>query len=181
MLGVWSLRRVLLAGLSGSMLASMESQLCAVGARPFHVSSPFSAESLSRTLLNHHFACVIVPDLLTLHTGGPQARLAALNTLLFESREAGIPLVMLLCAYPTEGDEAAQLISHALGFSRGACGDPVSVQCILHSGGDVHRICRDALTLGARYLSGERGNTGVFTFESKIAHPLHAPAKDFIP
>ena len=160
LLGVWSLRRVLLPSLPGDMLHTMKSELHAVGARPSHVSVPFDEESLSRAL-QRRSACIIVPDLLAYD---PKIRFEALNTLLFEAREAGVPLVMLLCPISAAHDgETAQLFSHALGFARGAFGDPVSVQCIRHSGGDLQCICRDALTLGARFLAGEHACTGIFT------------------
>ncbi len=166
LLSVWSLRRVLLAGPAGDMLRTLESLLCFVGSKPLHASIPFSAESLSSMLL-HRASCIIVPDLLMLDTN-PQTRLDALNTLLFEAREAGTPLVMLLSQMNTAADgETAQLFSHALSFSRGGCGDPVNIQCIRHDGRNVQRICRDALKLGARFLSGETQVTGVFTLEKR--------------
>jgi len=182
LLNVWSLRRVLLPDLPGEMPRTMEMQLCAVGARPVHASVPFSEESLSLALQRQRCTCVIVPDLLALHTGDPSARFDALNTLLFEAREAGVPLVMLLGSICSMHDEeSAQLFSHALGFVRGAFGDPVSIQCIRHNGCDLQRICRDALMLGARFLSGERSCTGVFTLERTMALPPHTPTGAFAP
>lgn len=163
LLNVWSLRRVLLTGPPGSMMYAMESQLCAAGARSFCADVPFSEDSLSYAL-QQRCSCIIVPDLLTLRAGGSESCLDALNTLLFEAREAGVPLVMLLCRSSGMHEESStQLFSHALGFTRGACGDPVSIQCIRHSGGNPQQICLDALTLGARFLAGEHTCTGVFT------------------
>lgn len=154
LLSEWSLRRVLLAGLPGDMLRAMESQLCAVGARPFHASVPFGEESLSRALQQHRCACVIVPDLLALHPCDPQARLAALDMLLFEAREAGVPLALLLGrAAAAHRDETAQLFSLGQGWARGAFGDPVSVLCIRHEDADVHRVCHEALIQGAQFLA----------------------------
>ena len=163
MLSVWSLRRVLLAGSASDMMRAMTALLCSVGAKPLHASTPFSAESLSRAL-QQRCCCLIVPDLPVLHACDPEARLHALNTLLFEGREAGVPLVMLLSRMNTAADnEIIPLFSHAQGFGQGACGDPISVQCIRYDGGDIQRICRDALALGARFLAGETGCTGIFT------------------
>lgn len=160
LLGGWSLRRVLLAGNACVMLRTMEDALCALGARVSHASDPLDEETLSRLLHKGRCACVIVPDLLALHTS-TQSRLSSLNTLLGESREAGVPLVMLLTG--CKGDEAAQLLSQAQGWACGASGDPICLQCIRHPGDDPDYACLRALTLGARYLSGERTCTGVFT------------------
>lgn len=160
MLSIWSLRRVLLAGLPGSMLRAMESQLCAIGARPLRASIPLCEESLSSALHEGRYTCIIVPDLLALLKDNAQTRVAALNTLLGEAREAGVPLSILLC--PSSAPDAAPLISHAQGWARGAFGDPVNVQCILYTGENTEAICREALMLGARFLAGEQACTGVF-------------------
>ena len=170
MLGIWSLRRVLLAGMPDDMLRAMEAQLCALGARAFQASC--DTESLSRTLQQQRSACVIVPDLFAL---GPCSRIDALNTLLFEAREAGVPLVMLLSRMHAAHDgETVRLFSHALGFSRGAFGDPVSVQCIRYK--NTQAACRESLMLGARFLSGERSCTGVFTLDQDAGrHPSRLP------
>ena len=153
---------MLLAGAPSAQLCAMHAQLSAVGARPVCFSAPFNEESLCRALHEGRFSCVIVPDLLALHACAQQ-RPAALNTLLGEAREAGVPLVMLLCA--DISSETAQLFSHALGFAHGACGDPVSVQCIRHA--DADDACPRALELGARFLSGDRSCTGVFVLPTQ--------------
>lgn len=165
MLPVWSLRRVLLAGESCAMLRAMHAQLCAIGARPICFSAPFGEEPLCRALHQGRFSCIIVPSLLDLCPGDSGNRLAALNVMLSEAREAGIPLVMLLSG--SADRETAQLFSHALGCARGAQGDPVSLQCIRHVQGDPDGTCLGALRLGARFLSGERTCTGMFTLEER--------------
>lgn len=162
-LSVWSLRRVLLAGSACPMRSAMEAQLRAIGARS--ASAALAEEPLCRTLHEGRYACIIAPDLHKLCPGDTQARLIALGMLLGEAREAGVPLIMLLCA--ASHQECAPLFSHAQGWACGACGDPVSVQCIRHSGGDAQRICRQALELGARFLAGETGYAGVFTLENE--------------
>ena len=162
MLHVFCLRRVLLAGAPSSMRSVMQAQLRLLGARPVCLSDCLSEESLDRTLHRGRFACVIVPDLAALHPECAQQRLAALGMLLGEACEAGVPLVMLLGQIlDIHNNETAQLFSHALGL--GMAGDPVSMQCILHHGADPKRICSNALALGARFLSGERELTGVFS------------------
>lgn len=161
MLSVFSLRRVLLAGEPCPMLRTMHAQLSSIGARPFCLSAPFSEEALSRILHQGRFSCLMVPSLLMLCTGDEADRLGALNMLLGEVREAGVPLVMLLGS--DAGNETAQLFSHALGWAAGALGDPVSVQCIRHAASDPQDACLGALELGARFFSGEHACVGVFT------------------
>lgn len=175
LLPVWSLRRVLLAGESCAMLRAMQAQLCAVGARPLCLSAPFDEESLCRFLHQGRFSCVILPSLPYLCPGGSSDRLAALNILLSEAREAGVPLVMLLSS--KNDDETAQLFSHALGCSLGAQGDPVSMQCIRHTDANAADACLGALELGARFLSGERACTGMFALEKNDGRLPHTPDK----
>lgn len=163
MLTAWSLRRVLLAGDGCAMLREMQSQLCSLGARPLCLSAPFDEESLCKFLHQGRFSCVIAPSLSDLCSGACADRIAALNMLLGETREAGVPLVMLLDS--SNDNETAQLFSHVLGCASGAQGDPVSVQCIRHAGTDPSSACLGALHLGARFLSGERTCVGVFTLE----------------
>ena len=160
-LSVWSLRRVLLVGSASPMRSAMEAQLRGIGARIQPAPDPLTEEALCRTLHEGRYACIIMPDLPTLCPGDSQARLAALNMLLGETREAGVPLVMMLGE--ASWAECAPLFAHALGCAMGAQGDPVSVQCIRFSGGDTLHICRQALELGARFLAGETGCVGVFT------------------
>lgn len=152
---------MLLAGESCAMLRAMQAQLCSAGARPLCYSAPFCEESLCRVLHQGRFSCIIVPSLPDLCPGDSGDRLAALNVLLGEAREAGVPLVMLLSG--SHDDETGQLFSHALGCACGAFGDPVSVQCIRHLPCDPQSACLDALDLGARFLSGERACVGLFT------------------
>ena len=159
----WSLRRVLLAGDACPMLSQMQAQLCSLGARPLCLSAPVDEESLCRFLHPGRFSCAIVPSLSDLSPGDSADRLSALNMLLGEAREAGVPLIMLLSS--EDSAETAQLFSHALGCSLGAQGDPVSVQCIRHAPGDPERACLGALALGARFLAGERTYVGAFTLE----------------
>lgn len=160
-LSLWSLRRVLLAGSPSAMRSTMETQLLALGARVSPAPDSPTEEALSRLLHEGRYVCVMIPDLAQLCPGDGQARLAALNMLLGEAREAGVPLAMILCAASCA--ECAPLLSHAQGWAQGACGDPISVQCIRHDGGGIQRICRDALALGARFLAGETGCTGMFS------------------
>ena len=163
-LAVFCLKRVLLSGSPCPMRSAMDAQLYAIGARTYFAPEPPTEEPLCRMLHEGRFSCVIVPELLRLGAGGTQARLTALNTLLSETREAGVPLIMLLAGQSTQhADESAALFSQALGWARGAAGDPVSVQCIRHANRHPKTVCREALLLGARFLAGDTACTGYFS------------------
>lgn len=182
MLSAFSLRRVLLAGEDGCMLRTMQTQLSALGARPVHLPGFCRAETMACALRKGRYACAIAPDLSLLGTGAAQSRLAALDTLLFEAREAGVPLVMLLSVMQAE--DSAQLFSHALRFSFGACGDPLSVQCIRHTGESAEAVSREALRLGVRFLTGERSCVGMFSISGRngaLGLPPQSPKRDFAP
>ena len=166
-LAAFCLRRVLLSGSPSPMRCAMNAQLYAIGAQTYFAPDPPTEEPLYRTLHKGRFACVIVPELLCLTTGGTQARLAALDTILNESREAGVPLVMLLAGHsPPHAHETAALFSQAMGWARGVSGDPVNIQCILHANQHPETACRDALLLGARFLSGDTSCTGLFSLQT---------------
>lgn len=164
-LAAFCLRRVLLAGSPCPMRSAMNAQLHAIGAQTYFAPDPLTEEPLCRTLHKGRFACVIVPELLHLGTGNAQTCLAALDTLLNESREAGVPLVMLLAGQSLHANEIAALFSQALGWSRGISGDPVSVQCIRYDNQQPDAACCEALLLGARFLSGETSCTGYFSLQ----------------
>lgn len=162
-LPAWRARRVLLAGGESRFMCAMDAQLTEIGARPVRVSFPADCETLCRRLHEGRFACVIVPDLARLCTGNAQDRMSALDMLLGEAQEAGVPLAILLSSLT----EDAPLLRRAEGFMHGACGDPVSMQCILHAGGDTSIVCSEALLLGARFLAGEQSCTGVFDLRKR--------------
>lgn len=168
-LSLWSLRRVLLSGNPCPMRSAMGMQLRALGARVRLAPDSPTEETLSRLLHEGRYACVIIPDLAQICAGDVQAGFAALNMLLSEAREAGVPLAMILCAASCA--ERAPLFSHAQGWAQGTCGDPISVQCIRHDGGDMQGICQHALALGACFLAGETDCTGVFTLGEALGLP----------
>ena len=155
-LRAWCLRRVLLAGEDGAMIRAMSEALDTLGARIIRLPMPVGSEALYRTLHEGHTAAVIVPELGSLQADSPQS---ALDTLLLEAREAGVPLVMLLAE---KNASVSPLLRHAQGCAQGLWGDPISVQCIRHSALMPDSVCLRALELGARFLMGDTGYTGNF-------------------
>ncbi|MGN0776674.1 MAG: hypothetical protein ACI4MM_08360 [Candidatus Ventricola sp.] len=152
LMAAWGARRVLLLGSGDRMTRFMRGLLVELGARPLCLPLPCSSETLARTLSAGRFCCVIVPCLRAL-SGGLISQLQALDALLIEAREAGVPLVMLLCdesAYraaqrpwavreddPIGGETREGLFQAILqlfadGVSRGLLGDPVHVLTVRH-------------------------------------------------
>lgn len=148
----WGARRVLLLGGEDRMTRFMRALLGELGARPACLPLDSGSEALSRTLTGGRVCCVIVPCLRDLR-GSLDEQLHALDALLVEAREAGVPLVMLLSdenAYRAAqhpwtvreedpvGGETREGLFHAIlqifadGVSRGLLGDPVHVLCIRH-------------------------------------------------
>jgi len=151
LLNAWCLRRVLLAGHDSAMTRAMSEALSALGARIVRMTMPVSSEALDRALHEGRTAAVIVPV-----AGAADCPLPALDILLLEAREAGVPLVMLLT-----GTDAL-LLRDTQGCTHGFFGDSVSIQCIRHSALAPDTVCRRALALGARFLMGDTGCTGHF-------------------
>lgn len=148
----WGARRVLLLGGEDRMTRFMRALLAELGALPACLPAEASSETLARTLAGGRVCCVIVPCLRAL-SGSLTDRLHALDALLIEAREAGVPLVMLLSdenVYRAEqhpwavreedpiGGETREGLFHAIlelfadGVSRGLLGDPVHVLCVRH-------------------------------------------------
>lgn len=148
----WSGRRVLLLDDCGSMTRFLHTLLLQLGARPACLPLGAGSEALARALTDGRVCCLIVPCLRAL-TGSLSDQLHALDGILMEAREAGVPLAMLLsdenvyrAAHhpwlvreddPVGGETRAGLV-HALlqlfadGVSRGLLGDPVHVLCVRH-------------------------------------------------
>lgn len=148
----WGARRVLLLDGEDRMTCFMRALLAELGAMPACLPISSQSETLARTLAGGRVCCVIVPCLRAL-TGSLTDRLRALDALLVEAREAGVPLVMLLSdenVYRAEqhpwavreedpiGGETREGLFHAIlelfadGVNRGLLGDPVHVLCVRH-------------------------------------------------
>ena len=148
----WGARRVLLLGGEDRMTRFMRALLAELGARPACLPLSSGSEALSLSLTSGRVCCVIVPCLRALD-GCLTDRLHALDALLVEAREAGVPLVMLLsdesvyraAQHPWTvreedpiGGETREGLFHAIlqlfadGVSRGLLGDPVHVLLIRH-------------------------------------------------
>ncbi len=148
----WSGRRVLLLDDCGPMTRFLHTLLLQLGARPACLPLGAGSEALARALTDGRVCCLIVPCLRAL-TGGLSDQLHALDGILMEAREAGVPLAMLLsdenvyrAAHhpwlvreddPVGGETRAGLV-HALlqlfadGVSRGLLGDPENVYRAAH-------------------------------------------------
>lgn len=196
LLSAWRARRVLLIGGPDAQSLSIEALLCALGARPARLPAGSKAHTLNAAMLEGRVSAVIVPGAHALEESGDLfAQLHALDLILRETREAGIPL-LLLCSHedvylprdaPAREDapiggrtregfiqSALQLL--AMGYAQGMMGDPVaSIICrhppCLGSGhvsvAQYSRWCRDILS--SRTPTVEHpGAQGIFL------HPLDA-------
>ncbi len=149
----WRARRVLLAGEDTLLTRFMQTMLLELGARPARIPPMAERDRLARALTDGRVACLIVPSLRAL-SGALDAQLRALDALLSEAREAGVPLALLLSDenvyraierpwYAREGDPIGGETREGLfqsilqlfaeGVSRGLLGDAVSVLCVRHA------------------------------------------------
>jgi len=153
LLSAWRARRVLLVGGPDRMTLFMQALLCELGAKPARLAPDAGRETLNRALTQGRIGALIVPDAGELSGGCALDRLAALDALLDECREAGTPLSILLSGesvYRADGRPLAaqendpiggetpqgfaqsMLDLYACGVSRGLCGDPVNTICVRH-------------------------------------------------
>ena len=158
----WRLRRVLIAGGADAATHYAAALVRALGAQPVSFSPGAGAPALYRALSGKRIQAVLVPAAHALcQEDDLSAQLHALELLLGETREAGVPLV-ILCSHadvyaPFHGepdaDERAPLggrerdgLHQAIlqlvadGYSRGLMGDPVRTV-----------ICRHAPCLGSEH------------------------------
>lgn len=160
----WRARRVLLIGGPDAQNLYTEALLAALGARAARIPPDSRADTLSRALLRGRIGAVIVPSAHALTDGCDLfAQLHALDLILREIREAGVPLC-ILCSHedvyiheasswqaeetaPIGGRTKEGLIQSILqlyadGVSRGLMGDAVRTI-----------ICRHAPCLGGGHQS----------------------------
>lgn len=196
LLSAWRARRVLLIGGPDAQLCSIRALLSALGARPSCIPADSGAAALNRAMREGRVSAVIIPSAHALRTDGSLFdQLHTLDLILRETREAGIPL-LLLCSHgdvylpqdapaqedaPIGGRTREGFIQSALqllarGYSRGMMGDPVaSIICrhppCLGSGhantAQYSRWCRDILR-GQTPVLEHPGASGTFF------HPLDA-------
>lgn len=192
----WRARHVLIIGEADGASAWMQTFLEELGAHVLRLPANPGAEALCRTMTAQRIAAVIVP---AAHRLCPDAdllfQLSALQTLLCEAREAGVPLCILCsdenvyrarhCPWhvredsPLGGQTREGLVQSILqlyadGVSRGLLGDAVRVLCVRHmpylGGGDPSvaqytRWCR-------ALLNGEVVQVDHPTRSGFFQHPL---------
>ncbi len=174
----WRGRRALLVSAPDCTGLFMQAFLEELGARSARIAPDADAESLCRALTAGRTHALILPSLSCLTRKRSLSNsLSALELILSEAREAGVPLV-ILCAEGAgdgtrEGLAASILLTAADGISRGLLGDAVSTILVRHrpcTDDDTRlHLCLSALQLGARYLLGERDVVGTYTL-SAAAH-----------
>lgn len=150
----WRARHVLLIGRPGRPCAYMQALLDALGAKCARISPSAGAEAMCRAMQAARVSAVIVPEMRALAPRGHLiAQLSALQLLLGECREAGVPLVLFLsdaavyraAAHPwlvseeepvggetEDGLNQTILQLFADGVSRGLTGDAVHTLCLRH-------------------------------------------------
>ena len=149
----WRARRVLLVGGTDRLTLFMQTLLDELGAKAARIAPPCEAEALSRALTQGRISAVIVPGTRALAGSGMLRQLAALEMLLGEVREAGVPLTVLMSddsvyraiggpwyaqeSDPIGGETPEGLVQslldlYACGAARGLAGDPVSTLCVRH-------------------------------------------------
>ena len=169
LLPAWRGRRVLLAGGEDDMTCAMHALLARIGARPACIPLCSGNETYFRALSTGRGVCLIAPNLIGPDVCRQSLRLAALQTILCESREAGTPLVMLLANRKSDDASQAYAISQLAAYAQRAAnapkGDMPGLQWIWHSGGEHRQTCIKALELGARYLMGDHTRLGFFSLE----------------
>ena len=192
----WRARRVLLIGGPDMQNLCMQDLLFALGARPARIPPDSKPHTLNRAMTNGRVSAVIVPSMHALGTPGDLfSRLHALETLLGEMRETGIPLC-ILCSQedvfapglssvdetsPLGGKTQEGLIAslqqlYADGASRGLLGDAIPTILCRHApclGSDhpsVSQYSRWCRTL----LRGHRAVIEHPSAQGTFFHPLDA-------
>ena len=162
----WRGRRVLLVGGENGLCDAMKAMLTEIGARATCVGTGADAQTLCRALEKGRTSAVLLLE--EPRKGSLSERTAALLT---ETREAGVPLFMLLSDVRSSPIQTA-----ALGVSRGLLGDPVRT-IILHRGKDcrMQDIVYGALLLGVRAFEKPELNG---TFNLYEAQTLHEEGKN---
>lgn len=171
---VWRARRVLLIGHEDRLSGTLARFLGELGARVTRIPPGTDAETYFRAMISGRVSAVIVTQLPYLaHGRSPVVQLRALDLILSEARETGIPLVMLASAQdaaPDAAQERVQSILHLYtdGVCKGLFGDPVSVQYFRTApGADISAVCAGLLDTGARFLAGDTELTGMMELNTR--------------
>ncbi len=165
----WRGRRVLLVGGENGLCDAMKAMLTEIGARATCVGTDADAQTLCRALGKGRTSAVLLLE--EPKKGSLPERMAALLTVMTETREAGVPLFMLLSDVRSSPIQTA-----ALGVSRGLLGDPVRT-IILRRGADcrMQDVVYGALLLGVRAFEKTELNG---TFNLYDAQMLHEEGKN---
>ena len=140
----WRGRRALLIGGENGLCDAMKAMLTEIGARATCVGTDADAQTLCRALGKGRTSAVLLLE--EPKKGGLPERTAALLTMMMETREAGVPLFMLISDIQSSPVQTA-----ALGVSRGLLGDPVRTLILRHrTDCRMQDIVYGALLLGAR-------------------------------
>ena len=162
----WRGRRVLLVGGENGLCDAMKAMLTEIGARATCARTDADAQTLCRALGKGRTSAVLLLE--EPKKGSLPERTATLMT---ETREAGVPLFMLLSDVRSSPIQTA-----ALGVSRGLLGDPVRT-IILRRGADcrMQDVVYGALLLGVRAFEKTELNG---TFNLYDAQMLHEEGKN---
>ena len=121
----WRGRRALLIGGENGLCGAMKEMMTEIGARTTCVRMDADAQTLCRALGKGRTGAVLLLE--EPKKGGLPERTAALLTMMMETREAGVPLFMLISDIQSSPVQTA-----ALGVSRGLLGDPVRTLILRH-------------------------------------------------
>lgn len=194
----WRARRVLIVSGANRLGLFMQSLLTQLDARPARIAPGADAAQLNQALTEGRIGAVILPDLSCLCAAKSlDAQLQALLTLMYEVREAGVPLV-ILCSqeniYRAQGqmwmaDENAPiggetqegfihtiLQTAADGISRGLLGDPVHTIIVRHPPclGCGHPSTAHYTAWCSQLLHGEIVTVNHPGLQGVFLHPLDA-------
>lgn len=140
----WRGRRALLIGGENGLCGAMKSMMAQIGVRETCVGMDADAQTLCRALGKGRTSAVFLLE--EPKKGSLPERTAALLTMMTETREAGVPLFMLLSDLRSSPIQTA-----ALGVSRGLLGDPVRTIILRHKTDcRVQDVVCGALLLGVR-------------------------------
>lgn len=142
----WRGRRVLLVGGENGLCGAMKAMLTEIGTRTVCTDLNADAQTLCRALEKGRTSAVFLLE--EPKRGAMSERIAALLNVMMETREAGVPIFVMLSEMRSSPVQTA-----ALGVSRGLLGDPVRTIVLRYRAENrAQEILYGALWLGARAL-----------------------------